>query len=63
MSKSLGNVIDPKMYLDDFGSDALRYFLIKELSIEQDSVFSHDIFVKVYNGDLANNYGNMITRV
>lgn len=63
MSKSLGNVIDPKMYLDDFGSDALRYFLIKELSIEQDSVFSHDNFVKVYNGDLANNYGNMITRV
>jgi methionyl-tRNA synthetase len=63
MSKSLGNVINPITYIDQFGSDALRYFLMKELSLESDMVFSHDLFNEVYNADLANIYGNLVSRV
>jgi methionyl-tRNA synthetase len=62
MSKSLGNVIDPIQYIKDFGSDALRYFLMKEMSVERDGVFSHEMFVECFNADLANTYGNLVSR-
>ncbi|GHU26873.1 hypothetical protein FACS1894152_2390 [Bacilli bacterium] len=62
MSKSIGNVVDPFEYIQEFGSDALRYFLMKEISVEQDSVFARDLFIECYNADLANTYGNLVSR-
>jgi methionyl-tRNA synthetase len=62
MSKSIGNVIDPSAYIKEFGSDALRYFLMKEMSIERDGVFSHELFLECFNADLANTYGNLVSR-
>jgi methionyl-tRNA synthetase len=62
MSKSIGNVIDPSEYIRDFGSDALRYYLMKEMNIERDGVFSHDLFLECFNADLANTFGNLVSR-
>jgi methionyl-tRNA synthetase len=62
MSKSLGNVVDPKKYLEEFGSDPLRYYLTKEINIENDGVFSRDLFIGIFNNDLANTYGNLVSR-
>ena len=63
MSKSLGNVQDPHKYCDLFGSDALRYFMLRELSFGSDGNFSLEGFVHRYNGVLANSYGNLCKRV
>jgi methionyl-tRNA synthetase len=62
MSKSIGNVIDPVKYINEFGSDALRYFLIKEMSVERDGIFNHELFLECFNADLANTYGNLVSR-
>lgn len=62
MSKSLGNVIDPITIIDKYGRDAFRYFLIKEISFKDDSIFSESKFINNFNTDLANNYGNLISR-
>lgn len=62
MSKSIGNVVDPFEYIKEFGSDALRYYLMKEISVDQDSVFARDLFIECYNADLANTYGNLVSR-
>ena len=63
MSKSIGNVIDPVEYIKNFGSDALRYFLMKEMNIERDGIFSHELFLECFNADLANTYGNLVSRL
>lgn len=62
MSKSLGNVIDPYDYINAFGSDAFRYYIIRQVNLEKDGIFSYDLFIETFNSQLANNYGNMATR-
>ena len=63
MSKSIGNVIDPRDYANRFGGEALRYFLIRELHPFEDSDFSEDKFIEAYNANLANGLGNVISRI
>lgn len=59
MSKSLGNVTDPIALIDHFGVDALRYFLLREVSFGQDGSYSAEAIVTRCNADLANNLGNL----
>ncbi len=63
MSKSTGNAVNPLEYADRFGVDALRYFLMSEMSLGQDASFTEEAFVKRYNSDLANDLGNLTSRV
>ena len=62
MSKSLGNVIDPSTVVDQFGADAFRYFLLREIPFGQDGNFSYESFIGRFNGDLANGLGNLLSR-
>ena len=63
MSKSRGNIVRAETVQDVLGADALRYFLLREISFGQDGNFSFDALVQRYNGDLANGYGNLVSRV
>jgi len=63
MSKSLGNVIDPIELADTFGVDALRYFLLREVSFGQDGSYSAEAIVTRCNAELANSFGNLAQRV
>jgi methionyl-tRNA synthetase len=63
MSKSLGNVIDPMDMVAAYGVDAFRYFLMAEMSLGQDASFTEDAFVTRYNADLANDLGNLASRI
>lgn len=63
MSKTLGNVVNPMEYADKYGVDAFRYFLMAEMSLGQDADFTEDIFFRRYNADLANDLGNLLSRV
>ncbi len=63
MSKSLGNVLSPGELVKKYGTDAVRYYLLRELSPFEDGDFSRERFVKRYNGDLANGLGNFFSRV
>jgi methionyl-tRNA synthetase len=63
MSKSLGNVVRPQGYVDRFGVDALRYFVMREMVLGQDANFTDDVFLTRYNADLANDLGNVVSRV
>lgn len=62
MSKSKGNVIDPVALIDEFGPDAIRYFLLKEITLGQDGNFSRDALINRINADLANDLGNLLHR-
>ncbi|MEW6200862.1 MAG: methionine--tRNA ligase [bacterium] len=62
MSKSKGNVTDPVKISEEFGVDALRYFLMREMSLGQDARFSISGVVSRLNSDLANDYGNLLHR-
>lgn len=63
MSKTLGNVIDPIVLIDKYGADALRYYFLAKFSPFTDGDFSEEKFIDVYNGDLANGLGNLVSRV
>jgi len=63
MAKSLGNVVDPEDILNQYGVDAVRYFLLKEIPTQSDGDFTHERFKEVYNADLANGLGNLVSRV
>ena len=63
MSKSLGNVVSPLMLIDDFGVDSVRYYLMSEMVLGMDATFSSQSFEKKYNSDLANDFGNLVSRV
>ena len=63
MSKSLGNVVNPMDMIDRAGVDAFRYFLLAEMSPGNDANFSEDGFIARYNSDLANDLGNLLSRV
>jgi methionyl-tRNA synthetase len=63
MSKSRGNVVRAETIAEVLGADALRYFLMREIPFGQDGNFSFDALVQRYNSDLANGYGNLVSRV
>ncbi len=63
MSKSLGNVIDPYAIVDEYGPDALRYFLSRHIHPFEDGDFTMERFKDAYNSDLANGLGNVVARV
>lgn len=62
MSKSLGNVVDPIELAEHFGVDALRYYLLREVSFGQDGSYSAEAIVRTANADLANSFGNLAQR-
>lgn len=63
MSKTLGNVIDPLDLIEKYGSDAVRYFFLRELPATEDGDFSYEKFEARYNADLAGGLGNLVARV
>ncbi len=63
MSKSLGNVVDPFGEVEKYGTDALRYFLLREVPIGKDADFSRERFENIYQAHLANGLGNLVSRV
>ena len=63
MSKSLGNVINPSDVVKEYSTDALRYFLLREISSFEDSPFTMERFKDAYNSGLANGLGNLASRV
>lgn len=63
MSKSLGNVIDPLMIVKEYGTEALRYYVTRELAPFEDSPFTMEKFKEAYNAHLANGLGNLVSRI
>jgi methionyl-tRNA synthetase len=62
MSKSSGEVVNPLDLVGQFGADAFRYFVMREMSVGQDSDFSVELFLSRYSSDLANDLGNLVNR-
>ena len=62
MSKSKGNVVDPVALINEFGADAIRYFLLREINLGSDGNFSRDALINRINSDLANDLGNLLHR-
>jgi len=63
MSKSLGNIVNPLDLIDEYGVDSVRYYLMREMVLGQDANFTMESFIKRYNSDLANDFGNLLNRV
>jgi len=63
MSKSVGNVINPFDLIEEYGTDALRYFLLRHIHQFEDSDFTNERFKESYNANLANGLGNLVSRV
>ena len=63
MSKSLGNIVNPLDLIDQFGVDSVRYYLMREMVLGQDANFTMESFIKRFNSDLANDFGNLLNRV
>lgn len=62
MSKSLGNVVDPFVLGERYGADAIRYHILREMALGSDSSFSNEIMINRINSDLANGFGNLVSR-
>ncbi|MDE5584235.1 MAG: methionine--tRNA ligase [Ruminococcus sp.] len=62
MSKSLGNVVDPFVLGERYGCDAIRYHILREMALGSDSSFSNEIMINRINSDLANGFGNLVSR-
>lgn len=62
MSKSLRNAVDPNLLIDEYGSDAVRYFLLREVPFGTDGDFSHKALIQRINSELANDLGNLLSR-
>ena len=62
MSKSRGNFLDPDDFVATFGSDGARYVVLREVPFDRDAEVSWDSFVRRYNADLANDFGNLVNR-
>lgn len=62
MSKSIGNVVDPKVLGERYGADAIRYHILREMTLGADSSFSNEIMINRINSDLANDLGNLVSR-
>lgn len=62
MSKSKGNIVDPKVLVDKYGVDSIRYFLLREIAFGQDGNFTNESLIQRINSDLANDLGNLVSR-